>query len=407
MAYTPSFYSQKDQNIYSNLNSQFLGESRFRGNVAPVPTNDENSVEPDGILSASVVNNSGNKFSATGNMFGQGTTVKPVFGNSYIDTVRREGPNSFAAYNKLSQAGGNAPAGMYQTDYFPGTQNELVDAMGRTVGQPGYSPNMDMSENAFQKAEDKRGFLSKLMNNAKQKMTDLPAWAKTGMTALGMINPFTAIPKILGINTGNGGPSYGIAGLSDRQKAMYDNLASNNMLFNDNGIMKTYDGKNFSRFNDESIDKYFDSKTNRFGSIEEYEKYLAKDPDQRKNLLKTLQFYKQARKGDDNFVDFTSNNITDSTVTSNLVDEFNTTTTNNDGPGYTVPTAPPGTYYTNTFSGGDPSQDNDRGSPNSGDQDGGASADAQSDDAAGAGGYRRGGRIGYYFGGLAARGMKR
>jgi len=38
-------------------------------------------------------------------------------------------------------------------------------------------------------------------------------------------------------------------------------------------------------------------------------------------------------------------------------------------------------------------------SDNSDDQDGGASADAQSDDAAGAGGYARGGRAGYFFGG--------
>ena len=401
MVYTPNFYNAADQKIY-NDGTYFKPQERFTLPYNQIPTGDENSVEPEGILSANVVNNSGNKFNATGNMFGQGTTVKPVFGNSYIDTVRREGPNSFAAYNKLSQAGGNAPAGMYQTDYFPGTQNELVDAMGRTVGQPGYSPNMDMSENAFQKAEDKRGFLSKLMNNAKQKMTDLPAWAKTAQTALGMINPFTAIPKILGINTGNGGPSYGIAGLSDRQKAMYDNLASNNMLFNDNGIMKTYDGKNLSRFNDESIDKYFDSKTNRFGSIEEYEKYLAKDPDKRKNLLKTLQFYKQARKGDDNFVDFTSNNITDSTVTSNLVDDV-ALTTNNDSPSYT---APPGTYYTNTFSGGDPSQD----SGNQNQSGGGASYSSSKETGAKDGysyGLNKGGRVGYFFGGLAARRMKR
>jgi len=45
-------------------------------------------------------------------------------------------------------------------------------------------------------------------------------------------------------------------------------------------------------------------------------------------------------------------------------------------------------------------------SNNSGDHDGGASADAQSDDAAGAGGYDKGGRVKYFFGGLATRGKK-
>jgi hypothetical protein len=42
------------------------------------------------------------------------------------------------------------------------------------------------------------------------------------------------------------------------------------------------------------------------------------------------------------------------------------------------------------------------GKGNSGDHDGGASADAQSDDAAGMGGYRRGGRISYSRGGIAS-----
>ena len=54
--------------------------------------------------------NAGNDFNPQGNAFGEGTAVSPT-GNTYFDVVRREGPKSFAAYNKLSQAGGTAPAG--------------------------------------------------------------------------------------------------------------------------------------------------------------------------------------------------------------------------------------------------------------------------------------------------------
>jgi len=113
----------------------------------------------------------------------------------------------------------------------------------------GYDPSMDYSEDAFQKADDKRGFLSRLMNNAKQKMTGLPDWAQAAITTAGMLNPFTAIPKLLGMSDGDGGPSYGIAGLSDAKKGAYDALASGDMLFKTPGGYKTLTGKNFQAKN--------------------------------------------------------------------------------------------------------------------------------------------------------------
>jgi len=287
----------------------------FQLPVAPTPP-----VVNEGIVNTNAFANSGGSgFNSAGNMFGEGTAVSPVFGNSYIDTVRREGPDSFAAYNKLSQAGGNAPGGMYQTDYFPGTQNELADAMGRMPGQEGYDPSMDYSEDAFQKAEDKRGFLSRLINNAKQGMGNLPDWAQAAITTAGLVNPFTAIPKLLNnMGGGDGGPSYGIAGLTDEQKNMYDTLASQGMLYQTPGGMKTFDGKNFSKFDDDTINDYFSDKIDKYGSIEEYEDYL-NDPtiskvdpkktnaEMRKNLTKTLQFYKTAKKGSDDFTNFNEN----------------------------------------------------------------------------------------------------
>ena len=228
---------------------KYIPQQKYLQNPFELPENQEPVVNQGIVATNAFTGGGGDGFNPAGNMFGEGTAVSPVFGNSYIDTVRREGPDSFAAYNKLSQAGGTAPAGMFQTDYFPGTQNELADAMGRMPGQEGYDPSMNYSEDAFQKAEDKRGFLSKLMNNAKQGIGNLPGWAQAAMTAAGMINPFTAIPKLLGMGSGDGGPSYGIAGLSDAKKGSYDALASGNMLFSTPGGFKTLTGKNFQAKN--------------------------------------------------------------------------------------------------------------------------------------------------------------
>jgi len=388
---------------------KYIPQQKYLQNPFELPSPDP--VTNQGIVNTNAFANSGgggdNNFNPAGNMFGEGTAVSPVFGNSYIDTVRREGPDSFAAYNKLSQAGGTAPAGMFQTDYFPGTQNELVDAMGRMPGQEGYAPSMDYSEDAFQKAEDKRGFLSKLMNNARQGMGKLPGWAKAAITAAGMINPFTAIPKLIGMGSGDGGPSYGIAGLSDAQKNMYDTLASQGMLYQTPGGMKTFDGKNFSRFDDDTINDYFSGKIDKYGSIEEYEDYL-NDPtiskvdprktnaEMRKNLIKTLQFYKTAKKGSNDFQNF--NNITDSSITTDLVNEFAT----NDGSGYT---GPPTTNYNPSIQVTGPNygphQDSGGGQGQSGHSPGSQenSPGHPSNRANGGLMYANGGRAGYFYGG--------
>ncbi len=270
---------------------KYIPQQKYLQNPFELPTAPETPVVNQGIVNTNAFAGGGNN-NIGGNLFGYGTAVSPVFGNSYIDTVKREGLDSFAAYDKLSQAGGTAPAGMYQTDYFPGTQNELVDAMGRMPGQEGYDPSMDYSEDAFQKADDKRGFLSRLMNNAKQKMTSLPDWAQSAITTAGLINPFTAIPKLLGMSGGDGGPTYGIAGLSDTQKQYYDALAGQGFLYDGPGGMKTLDGKNFSQVDEDTINDYFQGKKDKFGSIEEYEDYLNQDPTLRKNLKLVLNQYK-------------------------------------------------------------------------------------------------------------------
>ena len=290
-----AFYNAADQELYKKY--QYLPQEKYRLGLN-LPTNTPVAPPPPisgGITNTNAFTNSdGNNFNPAGNAFGEGTAVNPVYGNTYIDTVRREGVDSLPAYERLIDAGGTAPAGMFQTDYFPGTENELADAMGRMPGQEGYAPNMDYSEDAFQKADDKRGFLSRLMNNAKQSMTNLPSWAQTAITAAGLVNPFTAIPKLIGMGGGDGGPSYGIAGLSDTQKQYYDALAGEGFLYDGPGGMKTLDGKNFSRVDEDTINDYFKGKIAKHGSIENYEKYI-NDPKyagRRKNLGLILNQYK-------------------------------------------------------------------------------------------------------------------
>ena len=297
-----AFYNQADQDLYKKY--QYLPQEKYRLglNLPKDPVSDP--VINQGIVNTNAFANSGGDFNPAGNMFGEGTAVKPVFGNTYIDTVKREGVNSLPAYERLIDAGGTTPGGMYQTDFFPGTENELADAMGRMPNQPGYDPNMDMSEDAFQKAENKRGFLSKLFNRAKQSQSVLPSWARTAMTVAGLINPLTAIPKLIGM--GGDGPKYGIAGLTDQQKGLYDSLASQGMLYKTPSGYKTFDGKNFSQVDEQTYENYFDNKIDRFGSLKNYEDYLDEEPDFRKNLRKVYDYNKigyTGLTGEDNLED--------------------------------------------------------------------------------------------------------
>lgn len=337
----PSFYNIADQELYKKY--QFLPQEQYRLGLNLPTTPDP--VANQGIVNTDAFTNSGggNDFNPAGNMFGEGVAVSPVYGGNPIT-------GGFDGGYGADPISGDLPGGGNIVDEF-GTDGEV------------YSKG---SFDSLKSEEEKKSFLSKMMNSFKQRTENLPSWAKAGITAAGMINPLTAIPSLISkFGSGDGGPSYGIAGLDDRQKAMYDNLAASGYLYDTPGGMKTFDGKNFSQFDDKSIDNYFSGKIDRFGSIKEYEDYLNEDPKKRKNLIKTLQFYKKAKKGDDTFTDFS--NITDPNITSDMIDEF--TTTNNDGGGGTPPgfgTTPQGNY-TNQFDGGDPGQSNNAGGGTFGD----------------------------------------
>ena len=350
-------------------------QNPFNLPIAPVPP-----PASGGIVNTNAFNNNsgGNDFNPAGNMFGEGTAVSPVYGGNPIRGGLGE-PGTGVDPVTGDMVGGGNIVDEFVTD-------------GNVYSETNF--------NNIKKEEEKKNFLSKMMNSFKQRTANLPDWAKKGMTVAGMLNPLTAIPSLIGkFGSGDGGTSYGIAGLTDRQKAMYNNLATSGYLYDTPGGMKTFDGKNFSQFDDKSIDNYFDSKIGitrggkTINSIEEYEDYLNQKPDLRKNLIKTLQFYKKAKKGDDAFTDFT--NITDPTITSNMIDEFSTTNNNNnDGGGGTPPgfgTTPQGNY-TNQFDGGDPGQ----GQGNQNDNSPGSQGPGGSDEM---GSFARGGRAGYFFGG--------
>lgn len=385
------FYNLADQKLFEKY--QYLPQEKYRlGLNLPTDATKDEVVTDQGIVNTNAFANAGGggDFNPAGNMFGEGTAVSPVYGNTYIDTVRREGPESRQAVEALINAGGTYPAG-------------LQSAEGGFEYTSDFGNNLDYSKSAFDSLEsddERAGFLSKMFNKAGQIKSKLPSWAQAGITAL---NPFSIIPNLLS-GIGGDGPKYGIAGLTDQQKNLYDSLASQGMLFNTPSGMKTFDGKNFSQFDQESIDSYFDNKIDKFGSIEEYEDYLDEEPDLRKNLIKTLDFYKQAQKTNDDYEDLNSNTITDDTITDNMINEFifennkdgGTTTDNNttDNTGTVSTTSPD---YT-------PVGPNQPDPGNNNNNDGGSNDNTGGDPGSeGAGdtfGNRSGrGRTGYFYGG--------
>ena len=314
------FYNKADQKLFEKY--QYLPQEKYRlGLNLPTDATDDEVVTDEGIVNTNAFANSGgggggDGFSSTGNMFGEGTAVKPVYGNTYIDTVRREGPESRQAVEALINAGGSAPGGLMPQEYgfqFTGIPTKRGDVLNefdsinynQTPAGGSYTDDMDYSKSAFDslESEEKQNFFSKLFNKAGQIKAGLPA----ALRNIGsFLSPLSFATNILG-GIGGDGPQYGIAGLDNRQKNMYDTLASQGFLYDTPGGMKTFDGKNFSQFDDDTINDYFSGKIDRFGSLKAYEDYLNKKPDLRKNLIKTLDFYKTAKAGSDDFTNLNEN----------------------------------------------------------------------------------------------------
>jgi len=268
-----AFYNAADQELYKKY--QYLPQEKYRLGLN-LPTDTPAAPPPvsGGITNTNAFANSGGGNNIGGNLFGYGTAVQPG-DKSVITSGPFAGQSGY--YNSPNYKGG-----------LPG--NIQQKGPGRFFD---YGQKNEAGESVFYKDE------------TLQPKKQLPSWMKAAM-AFAPGGTFLANrienkmnPGYMGITQqqidedyGGSGGSYGIAGLSDTQKQYYDALAGQGFLYDGPGGMKTLDGKNFSRVDEDTINDYFQGKIDKYGSIEEYEKYIAQDPKRRKNLGLILNQYK-------------------------------------------------------------------------------------------------------------------
>ena len=242
---------------------KYIPQQKYLLNPFQIPTPDP--VTDQGIVATNAFTDSGGDNNIGGNLFGYGTAVKPG-DKSVITSGPYAGQSGY--YGSLNYRGG-----------LPG---DIVQK------GPGRYFQYDNSGNFYK-------------DYSIQPETELPSWMKAGLAFLpggrflgnyieNKMNPLGPMTQE-DIDKSQGG-SYGIAGLSDTQKQYYDALASQGFLYDGPGGIKTLDGKNFSKVDEDTINDYFKGKIGRFGSIEEYEDYISKDPIKRRNLGLILNQYK-------------------------------------------------------------------------------------------------------------------
>jgi len=254
--------------------------------------------------------------------------------------------------------------------------------------------------------EEKQNLFSNMFNK-------VPAALK-GVAAI--FNPFSIVPTILS-SIASGGPQYGIGGLTDQQKELYDALAAKGMLFDTSSGMKTMTGKNFGAkgyvegqmdlakgfgfdtMTDEEIEDAIAAEAARHAAKHRGNKgFIHK---QMKEAYETIKSEKDKENPDDG-PGYTGPPTTDYNPNVEVTGpdygpHGPTTPPGYDGSENEIPDdkidspAPPSNNETN-FGGGD----------GPGDQSQQGANEAQNEDnqeSAGAGGYRRGGRVKYFYGG--------
>ena len=185
------FYNLADQKLYEKY--KYLPQEKYRLGLT-LPTQDDEVVTDQGIVNTDAFAGSGGDgFSSTGNMFGEGTPVSPVYGSTPITGGLGEPGTGVDPVTGDIVGGGNI------VDEF-GIDGEVYPA--------GTFDNLESEEKV------KQNFFSKLFNKAGQVKAGLPDALKGIVT---LLNPLSIVPTILG-NIGGDGPSYGIAGLTDQQK---------------------------------------------------------------------------------------------------------------------------------------------------------------------------------------------
>jgi hypothetical protein len=230
----PLFYNQADQNIYDS-GIQYLPQEKFRlGPFTPPKTiTDEEKIQTSFGIPATSAFTGSNKFDPQGNVFGYGTAVKP--GDPYVGSFRKGDPYAGQSGYYGSQNYQGGLPGDY-TQKGPGRHFEY-DNTGTFYKDYSLTPRKEFP-GLVRAAASFVPFGNTTLNFIENKMNP------TGpMTADD--NPYNRT-------------SYGIAGLSDQQKGLYDSLASQGLLFEGPGGFKTATGKNIVSFADNYVDNQVD-----------------------------------------------------------------------------------------------------------------------------------------------------
>ena len=212
----PTFYNKGDQAIY-NSGMSFVPQEKYRlGYTAP--TVEEQKIEQTfGIPATNAFTNSGGGGGSGGNAFGYGTAIKPG-DPSVLTSGPYQGQSGY--YDSLNYSGG-LPGNISQKG--PGRHFEY-DNTGSFYKDYSLTPRKEVP-GVFRAAAPFVPFGNFALNKIENKMNPQGPFTKDD-------NPY--------------GGTYGVAGLSNEQKGVYDQLAASNMLFEGPGGLKTLTGKNFT-----------------------------------------------------------------------------------------------------------------------------------------------------------------
>ena len=204
-----------------------------------------------GIVNTNAFNNTGNDdFNPAGNAFGYGSPVSEV--NVRTFNPQSNDPTGAVAdaqkkYNEFQTApyrmGIDTPVGQRQAKYESDLNNIIQDNRQNYGAQGQYnSPYEDSMELPYQGTLGNKGILNRIRKKV----------GNVGKFVGGLLPfPLNIATKFLpqGDDSGPGGGSYGIAGLSDDKKAAYNALAGQGYLFGGQNGFKTLTGKNFQATN--------------------------------------------------------------------------------------------------------------------------------------------------------------
>jgi hypothetical protein len=259
-----AFYNQGDKAIYDS-GQYFIPQEAYRLNYTPPIVEEQEN--PFGLTNSNsfknFVNSDDRYFSGSGNAFGYGSAIRPA-DPSVITSGPYAGQSGY--YGSANYTGG-LPGNVQQSGpgrYFDYGQ---VNEDGESVFYKDYS------------IQPKKQFPSWMRAGA--------AFIPFGNVALNFIENRMNPTKGLTASEidKNYMGSYGIAGLSDKQKMMYDNLAGKGMLFEGPGGLKTLTGKNFS------ADNYLENQLNIYN--ENFANMTDEEIEELKNNPKKQFKYKQ------------------------------------------------------------------------------------------------------------------